>query len=167
MKDVGKLSMDEEVYGTTHAKSNELTEEKGSAVKAIFIASSVDIIATLFIGMVISMVYGVLLASNGDSLEVITSKLSNVEFTSIVSIISLITASVITVYTGYLCAKLVNHSEYMVAAIFALIVIIFEFAMGLSNYSMWENLLLSLLTLCCVYIGTWLYVSKKNRRLKS
>ncbi len=159
--------MDEDVYRTPKSELNNQLENRGSAVKAILVATIVDITATVFVGIVISVVYGVLLASNGDSLEVITSKLSNMELTSKVSLLTLIPASLITTYAGYLCAKLVNHSEYKVVAIFATILIIFGLAMGLSYYSVSENIFLSLLTLCCVYLGAWLYVSKKKHLLQS
>jgi F0F1-type ATP synthase assembly protein I len=155
--------MDEDVYRTPKSDLTNQNETKGSAVKAILIATVVDITATIFVGIVISIVYGVILASNGDSLEVITSKLTDMELTSNVSILALISGCLITVYAGYLCAKIVNYSEYKTVAILAIIVMIFGFVMGLSYYSIEENILLSLLTLCCVYFGAWIYVSKKKR----
>ncbi|MEW8026335.1 MAG: hypothetical protein AB2792_20460 [Candidatus Thiodiazotropha sp.] len=158
--------MDEDVYRTPKSDLTSQLEKKGSAVKAIFIATIVDVTATIFVGIVISIVYGVILASNGDSIEIITSKLSSMELTSRVSLVVLMSGCLITIFAGYLCAKLVNHSEYKTVAIFAIIVIIFGLTMGLSYYSVSENLLLSLLTLCSVYIGAWLYVSKKKRLLQ-
>ena len=85
--------MDEDVYRTPKSELNDQLEKKGSAVKAILVATIVNITTTVFVGIVISVVYGVLLASNGDSLEVITSKLSNMELTSKVSLLTLIPAS--------------------------------------------------------------------------
>jgi uncharacterized membrane protein YoaK (UPF0700 family) len=111
------------------------------------------------------MVYGVILASNADSIEVITLKLSNMELTSKVSLLALISGFLVTVFAGYLCAKLVNHAEYKIVAIFAIIVIIFSWVMGLSYYSVNENIVLSLLNLCSVYLGAWIHVSKRKRQV--
>ncbi|MES9970019.1 MAG: hypothetical protein ABW092_08270 [Candidatus Thiodiazotropha sp.] len=157
--------MDEDVYRPPKSEVNNQIDDKGSAVKAILIATVIDVTATIFIGMVISIVYGVLLASNGDSLEMITAKLSNVDLTSKVSLLTLFLAFLVTTYTGYLCAKIVNHSEYRIAAIFAVILIIFGLIMGLPYYSVSENIFLSLMTLFSVYIGAWFHVSQKKRRL--
>ncbi|MCG8023837.1 MAG: hypothetical protein JAZ02_07630 [Candidatus Thiodiazotropha endolucinida] len=158
--------MDEDVYRTPKSDLTNQIEKKGSAVKAVFIATVVDVTATIFVGIVISIVYGMILASNGDSIEVITSKLSTMELTSKFSLVALASSCLITTFAGYLCAKLVNHSEYKIVAVFAIIVIAFGLAMGLSYYSVGENILLSLLTLCCVYLGAWLYVSRKQRLLQ-
>jgi uncharacterized membrane protein YoaK (UPF0700 family) len=157
--------MDEDVYRTPQSDLINQNDAKGLAVKAIIVATVVDIAATIFIGIAISIVYGVILASNGDSIEVITLKLSNMELTSKVSLLALISGFLVTVFAGYLCAKLVNHSEYKTVAIFAIIVIIFSWVMGLSYYSVNENIVLSLLNLCSVYLGAWLYVSKKKRQV--
>ncbi|MBT2971174.1 MAG: hypothetical protein B6D72_03995 [gamma proteobacterium symbiont of Ctena orbiculata] len=155
--------MDEDVYRTPKSELTSHQKPRGSAVRAVLIATVVDITATVFIGIAISIVYGMILASNGDSLEVITTKLSNIELTSMVSLVAIVSGCIITTYAGYLCAKLVNHSEYRVVAVLAIIVIFFGFVMGQSYYSMSENLVLGLLSLCCVYLGAWLYVSGKNR----
>ncbi|MET0068925.1 MAG: hypothetical protein ABW096_02740 [Candidatus Thiodiazotropha sp.] len=155
--------MEEDVYRTPKSELSSQEKPRGSAVRAILIATVVDITATVFIGVAISIVYGMILASNGDSIEVITTKLSNMELTSKVSLVAVVSGCIITTYAGYLCAKIVNHSEYRVVAVLACIVIVFGFFMGQSYYSMSENLILSLLSLGCVYLGAWLYVSSKNR----
>ncbi|MES9993151.1 MAG: hypothetical protein ABW098_14440 [Candidatus Thiodiazotropha sp.] len=155
--------MDEDVYRTPKSELTSKEHSRGSAVRAVLIATAVDVMATVFVGIVISIVYGMILATNGDSLEMITMKLSNMELTSKVSLVAITSGCLITTYAGYLCAKLVNHSEYRVVAVLAGVVIIFGFAMGFSYYSLRDNLILSLLSLFCVYLGAWLYVSKKNR----
>ncbi|MES9849981.1 MAG: hypothetical protein ABW145_16475, partial [Candidatus Thiodiazotropha sp.] len=81
--------MDEDVYRTPKSDLTNQIEKKGSAVKAVFIATVVDITATIFVGIAISIVYGMILASNGDSIEVITSKLSTMELTSKFSLVAL------------------------------------------------------------------------------
>ncbi|MEW8508191.1 MAG: hypothetical protein AB2598_15970 [Candidatus Thiodiazotropha sp.] len=155
--------MDDDVYRTPNAVLTDQQQPRGSAVRAVLLASALDIIATLLVGIVISLVYGMILASNGDSLEVITLKLSEMELTSRVSMAAILSGCIITTYAGYLCAKIANFAEYRVVAGLAVVVIVFGIAMGQSYYSFSENLVLSLLSLCCVYFGAWLYVGKKKR----
>jgi magnesium-transporting ATPase (P-type) len=155
--------MDEDVYRTPQSDLTTLDERRGSAVKAILVATVVDVTATIVVGVVITMVYGVMLAVNGASQEVITSKLSDLDLTSNVSLAILLSGSLFTIFAGFLCAKLVNHSEYKIVTIFAIILTILGLAMGLAYYSIVENVILALITLGCVYFGAWLYVSKKRR----
>ncbi|MEW8398276.1 MAG: hypothetical protein AB2707_19145 [Candidatus Thiodiazotropha sp.] len=92
--------MEEDVYRTPKSELSSQEKPRGSAVRAILIATVVDITATVFIGVAISIVYGMILASNGDSIEVITTKLSHMELTSKVSLVAVVSGCLITTYAG-------------------------------------------------------------------
>lgn len=158
--------MDEDVYRTPKSDLGWAEVKRGSAVKAILIATLVDITATTLLGVAISVVYGVMLALSGDSQELITLKLSDADLTSSIILAGMVSGCLVTIFTGYLCAKLASHSEYKVVTIFAVILMMFGLVMGLS-YSFAESVILSLVTLCCAYFGAWLYVSKKGRQAQS
>jgi magnesium-transporting ATPase (P-type) len=149
--------MDEDVYRTPQSDLTTLDAKKGDALIAILVATVVDIAATIIVGVIIMVAYGLMLAVNGETQEVITSKLSNLDLTSNVSLAILFSGSLFTIFAGYLCAKLANHSEYNIVTIFAIILIVLGLAMGLPYYSLIENVILALITLCCIYFGAWLY----------
>ena len=137
---------------------------KGSPVKAVLISSSVDIIGSMILGVIYAIAYGVYLAANGATAEQIDSQLTNIETFSIAALIPMLVGFSISIYAGYLCAKIANHNEFKIASIFAAIVVIFSVLVGWSSNSIIENIGLNILNLACIFTGVWLHVKKKHNK---
>ena len=135
--------------------------KKGSPVKAITIGVVVDIGGTIVLGIILVMIYSVLLASEGLSPEEIEDQLMNLDPHSTFSIISMILGGLVTVLAGFLCARIVNYSEYKFTFILGAISAAFGLVVGESQYSSVDNLFLSILTVMCALFGAWLHVAKK------
>jgi hypothetical protein len=135
--------------------------KKGSPVKAIIIGVVVDMGGTIVLGIILVMIYSVLLASEGMSPEEIEYQLINLDPHSTFSIISMIIGGLVTVFAGYLCASIVNYSEYKFTFILGSISAAFGLIVGESHYSTLDNIFLSILTVMCALLGAWLYVVKK------
>jgi len=137
---------------------------RGSPLKAITIATLIDIVGSLFSSVVIAIVYSVMLASRGMPEDEVASKLQHISFLSPVSLIGLSIGCMITVYAGYFCAKKVNYSEYKFVSIYCLISVLFGLILGSSYNSPGEIISLSVLTIISAFFGAWLFVSKKNKQ---
>ena len=130
--------------------------KKGSPVKAITIGVVVDIGGTSVLGIILVMIYSVLLASEGLSPEEIEDRLMNLDPHSTFSIISMILGGMVTVFAGYLCASIVNFSEYKYTFILGSISAAFGLMVGESHYSTLDNIFLTILTVMCALFGAWI-----------
>ncbi len=156
------MEMKDNIHHSPQANLETSYQPKGSPTKAVVIASAVDIIGTLAVGVVIAMVYGAILASSGVSLEGIAGRFESIDILSPFSLTGIGLGCLITIYSGYLCAKIVNDSEYKIVSIFGAITVLFGWVVGVSYYSLVENVVFSLLTLFCVYLGAWFHVKNKH-----
>ena len=66
-----------------------------------------------------------------------------------------------TVLGGYVCARIVNYSEYKFAFIFGFISAAFGHIASESYYSTLDSMALGILTLGCALLGAWLRVIQK------
>lgn len=151
-------------FSETSPKSEEATKnlKKGSPVKAIIIGLLVDIIGSFVLVFILGIIYSVVLASQGLAPEEIEHRLTNLDPYSTFSLICMFFGGLMTVIAGYLCARIVNYSEYKFAVILGFISAMIGFMAGESYYSTLDNLFLVLLTLGCSLFGAWLYVNNKD-----
>jgi hypothetical protein len=159
--------MEANIYQTPKASLSMNKTKKGSPVKAVLIAAAVDIAGTTIAGIVLGVVYAAMLAANGVAPEEIAATLSNVSADSTLSLVGIALGLVVSLYAGYLCAKIVNHREYGIVTILGIISVSFGNLTGLledtPTYSMLQNILMSTLTFMCVYLGAWLHVRTKQK----
>ncbi len=156
--------MSEDIYQTPQSDLTTTAPQKSAPVKAIVIATIIDIVGTMVLGMVIGIAYSAILTSSGMPFEEIVRTLENEtgNILSIMSIIGVVTGGMVTGSAGYICAKIANSSEYKVVSIFGAITVTFGALMGMAYYSVAENIVLGMITLGCAYGGAWLYVRNKN-----
>jgi hypothetical protein len=135
--------------------------EKGSPLKAIIIGLVVDIGGSLVAAFILAIAYSVLLASRGWPPEEIEHHLTNLDLYSTFSVVTMIVGGSMTVLGGYVCARIVNYSEYKFALVFGFISAAFGHFASESYHSTLDNLALGILTLGCALLGAWLRVIQK------
>jgi len=134
---------------------------KGSPVKAIIIGLVVDISGSLVSAFILAIAYSVQLTSRGWSPEEIEYHLTNLDTYSTFSIITMIVGGIMTVLGGYVCARIVNYSEYKFTFIFGFISAAFGHIASESYYYSLDSMALGILTLGCALLGAWLRVIQK------
>jgi hypothetical protein len=151
-------------FNDTSSKPEEATQnlKKGSPVKAIIIGLLVDIVGSFVLVFILGIVYSVMLASQGLTPEEIEYRLTNLDPYSTFSLICMFFGGLMTVIAGYICAKVVNYSEYKFALILGFISAMVGYMAGESYYSTLDNIFLVLLALGCALFGAWLYVNNKD-----
>ncbi len=155
--------MDENIYKAPKANLTNDRQRKGSPVKAVLVASAVDVAGTLIIGLILAIGYGMVLSSNGYSPAQIAEKMENLDPFSIFSVLGMVCGFAVTIYAGYLCAKIVNHAEFKIVTIYGVLMIFFGLLTGSGAvFSPGINIILNLLSLLGAYLGGWYYVSKKK-----
>ena len=132
----------------------------GSPIKAISIGLVIDIGGSFLSATVLAIAYGVLLTSRGLSPEEIEHHLINLDPNSTFYIITMAVGGLMTVLGGYVCARIVNHSEYKFTFIFGFISAAIGNLLG-GHHSTLETIALGILTLGCALFGAWLRVVQK------
>ncbi|MBW2409760.1 MAG: hypothetical protein JRF72_08175, partial [Deltaproteobacteria bacterium] len=135
--------------------------KKGSPLKAIVIGLVIDIGGSFLSAFILAIAYGVLLASRGLSPEEIEYHLVNLDPYSTFYIITMAVGGLMTVLGGYVCARMVNYTEYKFAFIFGFISAALGHIIRGSYHSTLDNLALGILTIGCALLGAWLRVVQK------
>lgn len=157
--------MEDDIYKAPNSNLTINDTYKGSPIKAILISVSVDIIGTLVLGMILGFVYAFILASNGMTIDEISNKFTNIDTYSTFSLIGIMLGSFITIYAGYLCAKIINFNEYKTVTILGIVSATFGILLTLTAYNIFEHISFLILTFSCVYFGAWLHVRKKHKNV--
>jgi len=150
--------MEDNIYQPPKAHLTTAEPAKAAPIKAVFIASLVDIGGTLTISFIISISYIFIQNSNGISMEQAIQSLEQMDLYAPLSLLGLALGLAITIYAGYLCAKIAQRSVYRVVAVFCIIIMVFGIILTTPYYSALEHILLNLLSLLSAYLGAWLYV---------
>lgn len=136
------------------------TQTKGSAVKAVTMAFIVDIAGRFIVEIIAGLIFRLVLiyqTPQEQMLLYLTYRPSLLVWTWICGF-------PVTLYAGYLCAKIVNYSVYKFVAVYA--VLIFVLGVFSAGYVMStaKNIILNLASLSCAFAGAWLYMRKRQRR---
>lgn len=158
--------MDDNTYQPPKANLYMPDTKRGSPLKAVLLGALVDIVGSAVAGILMGIIYGLILASSGMPPDAAMEKLSHISSGSPLSVIGIVVGSLVTLYAGYLCAKIANHREYVIVSVLGVISVSFGFLTALLHdtptYDLLEKILLSLLTFFCVYLGAWLHVRTKK-----
>ena len=155
--------MDNSVYQTPESEIKNKHDRQGSPVKAVVVATLVDIGGTMIFGILYVMAYWYYLESSGFSAEQIEKALAFDDLTSTISLIGIVGGGLISLYSGYLCAKIVNYDEFRVVTYYACVMIVFNFLLTEEDTSITQDIILNVITLMCIYVGAWLYVRKSKK----
>ncbi len=139
-------------------------DRKGSRLLALIMGLLIDIGGSILMGFSIVFFYGVFLLTQGKTIEQIGRALSVIHSHAIASIILHSVAFGLSLLSGYICARIVNYSEYSCALIVAVISSLYGFIVGMGTYSLILNYGLSIFTFACVMLGAFIYVKSKSKR---
>ena len=150
--------MDNNIYKAPKSKlGSDVTRKKGSPVKAVLVAIVVDIVGTMVYVALLGLAYGIYVAELGLSVQEMKTSLAN----QLLGPLAMIGGSLISVYCGYLCAKIANHEEYRYAGMVGIFMVVFGFVFTGGDISNIRHIAENLLTLVCVMGGAWWYVKHK------
>jgi hypothetical protein len=154
--------MNEDIYNPPLADIDIDIDSKGSPVKAIIVATLVDIVGTIIAAIAFNIAYSIVLASRGLTAEEIAANIQNADTFSFYAMAGYVFGSMMTILAGYLCARIANYSEYKFVGIYCAIVILFGTVMGWNSLSTAEQFLLPVLSIVSAFFGAWLHVRSKN-----
>jgi hypothetical protein len=129
---------------------------RGAPWKAVTFGMLTDIVGTTAAGVILSIVYGIVMASSGASVEEMTETLTKPDPTSPIAIIGMLVGCGFSVLGGYVCARVARHDELKWASIVALGSVVISFLMSTQAYSGELHALLAILTIGAVMAGGYI-----------
>lgn len=148
-------------YSPPSSKKENKRTGKGSPKKAVIVACSVDILGTLIMSVIIGFTYGFILALQGIPQQEIATSYYTQSMLSPVKLLSLALGLSITIYAGYLCAKIGNSKNYNLITIYLIIVVAIMSllsALGGEDLSSLNNIVFTTISILAGYFGGWLYI---------
>ncbi len=157
-------SHDNNPYSPPKSKIADRKNEKGSPKKAVIVACAVDIFGTIIISVILGFIYGIVLSSLGLSQKEIASMYSSQGIFSPLHLINLVCGISITIFAGYLCAKIGRCTHYnLVTTYLVVVTVLVNFASAImgEDISSIKNIVLTTLSVLAGYFGAWLYIREK------
>lgn len=155
--------MSENPYQTPGADLSQPVNTTGSPVKAVVVGVSIDILGTLIISFIGSIIFGVMLLWQDLTPEQIETYLLQLTPTSVFSIVLMVLGTLMSVLAGYVAARIVNYMEYKTALMVGVISSLIGILLSFGYSSPWLSLFSVLSTVIAVLIGAWLFVRGKAR----
>ena len=125
----------------------------GSPLKAVSLGVLADIVGTAAASVLLSFIYGIVLATGGASVEEITEAAAHVDPGSAISIFGFVIGAGFSFLGGYICARIAGRDELKWASVVAVISIGIGFLVGAQVYTAELNVLLAILGIGAVMAG--------------
>jgi uncharacterized membrane protein len=140
-------------YRPPEAVVKDQDRPRGSPLKAVSFGVLTDILGTTAASVLISLIYGIVLAAGGASAEEITQAAAHVDPGSALSIFGFVIGTGFSFLGGYVCARVAGRQELQWASVVAVISIGIGFLVGMQVYTAELNVLLAILGIGAVMAG--------------
>jgi len=140
-------------YRPPEAVVTDQARPHGSPLKAVSLGVLADIVGTAAASVLLSFIYGIVLAAGGASAEEITEAAAHVDPGSALSIFGFVIGAGFSFLGGYICARIAGRDELKWASVVAVISIGIGFLVGAQVYTAELNVLLAILGIGAVMAG--------------
>jgi hypothetical protein len=131
--------------------------------KAVLFGVLTDIVGTSAASVMLSLVWGIVLAAGGASADDIMQAARDLDPGSAFAIVSYVIGGAFSFLGGYVCARVARHDELKWGSIVALTSMAFGLAISSDAQSTELNVLLSILSIVAVMAGAWLGARHNQR----
>jgi hypothetical protein len=126
---------------------------RGSPLKAVTFGVLTDILGTTAASVLLSFIYGIVLAAGGASAEEIAEAAAQVDPGSALSIFGFVIGTGFSFLGGYVCARVAGRDELRWASVVAVISIGTGFLVGMQVYTAELDVLLAIVGIGAVMAG--------------
>jgi len=146
--------MSEDRFKPPSAPVEDRPRGRGSAVKGVVFGLLADVGGTMLFGVVLSILWGIVLAAAGQSAQEIEASFANVDNDPLLSTLFLGGGVLCSVLGGYVCERIARRGDYRLGAVLALLSVLTGFVLGAPARSAPMTVLLVFLTIGSVLLGT-------------
>jgi len=150
-------------YRPPEAVVKDQDRPRGSPVKAVLFGVLTDIVGTSAASVMLSIIWGVMLAAGGASAEDIMESAGNIDPGSPIAIISYVIGAACSFLGGYVCARVARYDELKWGSIVAVISVATGLVISSQVQAAELNVLLSILSIVAVMAGAWLGARHNQR----
>ena len=111
-------------------------------------------------GVLLSVAYGMHLATSGMGDQQVAEALATIPTTPWLSTAGYVLGSALSILGGYVCTRIAQRRDYTLGLILGGISCVSGLLLGYSQYSLPENIGLTILTFACVMVGTRLGIAR-------
>ena len=140
-------------YRPPEAVVKDQDRPRGSPLKAVTLGVLADIVGTTAASVILSFIYGIVLAAGGASAYEIMQAAADVDPASPVSVIGFVIGTGFSFLGGYVCARVAGRDELKWASLVAVISIGIGFLIGAQVYTAELNVLLAIFGIGAVMAG--------------
>ena len=158
--------MNSDIYSQPNSDLENGKIIKGKSVKAIVIASIIDIFGTTIYGAIIGVVATIYLTYQGQSFEEIQKYYEQASIFSLLKLSGVLGGLIISIVGGYVCARISINKIKRDAIILSIIIACFSFIVGVGGISVLENTILAIITVGAIILGAYLGARKHNKSLQ-
>jgi hypothetical protein len=142
------------------AEVRDVPKPKGSAIKGVLAGLTVDFGGSIAFGIVLSVVYGGVLAASGQGEEQIRAALAESDSNSIFAAFGVVGGCAFSILGGYVCERVARQRDYRAGAVLGVVSVVLGLTMGALSVPWAENALLAFLTMGSVLLGTRLALER-------
>lgn len=149
-----KVNLPDNQYKTPESNLNVESGKTGSSVKAIIVGVVVDIIGTMILVTVISIIFSIIWLSQGATQAEVTERFSHPDLLSPFGFTSFIVGMLCSIFGSFLCAKISRNKIVRDVAIACGISVLFGFASSIVvSHDIVKNVFLSALGIVAYAVG--------------
>jgi hypothetical protein len=129
-------------------------------IKAVLFGVTIDIVGSDLIRSPLFVIYGVILAAQGQSSEEIQRAMELIDPLSAFGLVLMLFGSSMSLLGGYVCARTANVYSYTPVGVVSAISVGFGTLVGVGDIDWPLLLLLNLLGLMAIFAGGWWHIRK-------
>ena len=148
-------------YETPHSDVEAPVMKKGSTVKAVIIATVVDLGGTFVLSMILGVIYAIYSISQGIPPEELAASMEDIENIPVLYNSNMVIGLLVTVFAGYLCARIAKKANYRAVNIYLIVLILLINLLMLStgeDIASTKHISQIIISILAGYLGAWLYI---------
>ncbi|MGD8593662.1 MAG: hypothetical protein PVF82_12550 [Gammaproteobacteria bacterium] len=150
--------MEPNIYTPPQSKLTAKNTKPGSLFKSVGIGIVIEIVGTISVSIILGILYGLFLSSQGQSPEEVLTAMEQMDPLSAIGLTESFFGLLVSILAGYVCARIANSKSYRSVGILSALSAILGSLAALTVYSWWALLLMDGITIVAILFGGWLHI---------
>jgi len=154
--------MNDNMYSSPESEMNGSADRRGSPAKAVSVGVVIDFGCTLVFLIIVGILVGVYMSSQGASQAEIEATFSDLSWTSGLGLFMAGSGLLFSALGGFVCARIARHNELVLGAAVGAVSSSIGVLLGNETHSTAESVVLTFLTCAAALTGAVIFVMTKR-----